>query len=75
MTSIITLNTLLAFKPENQKEENIWASVSNLTVLKEYQVDSKSIWSKGKYWLGGQVPMNLDEEISLEKINIMKVKR
>jgi hypothetical protein len=68
MTSIITLNTLIAFKPENIKEENIWSSVSNLTVIKEYQVDSKSSWSKGKYWLGGQVPMNLDEEITLEKI-------
>lgn len=69
MTSVITLNTLLAFKPENQKEEDIWASVKNLTVIKEYQSDSKSSWAKGKYWLGGQVQMNLDEEITLEKIS------
>ena len=69
MTSIITLNTLIDFKPENVKEENIWDSVKNLTVLKEYQVDSKSSWAKGKFWLGGQVPMNLDEEITLKKIS------
>jgi hypothetical protein len=68
MTSVITLNTLIAFKPENAKEENIWASVKNLTVIKEYQDDSKSSWSKGKFWLGGQVKMELDEEITLKKI-------
>jgi hypothetical protein len=68
MTSIITLNTLLAFKPENVKEENIWADVSKFTVLKEYQDDSKSSWSKGKFWLGGQIKMDLDEEITLKKI-------
>ena len=74
MTSLITLNTLLVFKPENEKEEEIWESVSKLTVIKEYHVDSKSSWSKGKYWLGGQVPMELDEEITLKKIaNVRKI--
>jgi hypothetical protein len=68
MTSLITLNTLLAFKPENAKEDEIWASVKNFKVLKEYHDDSKSSWAKGKYWLGGQVQMELDEEITLKKI-------
>ena len=39
MTSLITLNILIAFKPGNPNEEEIWASVNNLTVIKEYQVD------------------------------------
>ena len=69
MSSIISLNTLIAFKPENAKEEEIWASVKNLTVIKEYHDDSKSSWSKGKFWLGGQVKMDLDEEITLKKIS------
>jgi len=68
MTSVITLNTLLAFKPANPKEEKIWAGINNFTVLKEYLDTSKSSWAKGKYWLGGQVPMDLDEEITLKKI-------
>ncbi len=74
MTQIITLNTLLAFKPENPKEEEIWADVKNFKVLKEYQDDSKSNWSKGRFWLGGQVPMDLNEEITLKKIaNVKKI--
>ena len=68
MTSLITLNTLLAFKPENAKEEEIWAGINNFTVLKEYLDTSKSSWAKCKYWLGGQIPMDLDEEITLKKI-------
>ena len=74
MTSIITLNTLIAFKPENAKEEEIWASVNKLTVVKEYHDNSKSSWAKGKYWLGGQIQMELDEEITLKKIaNVRKI--
>ncbi len=74
MTSLITLNILIAFKTENAKEEEIWASVNKLTVIKEYHDDSKSSWSKGKYWLGGQVQMELDEEITLKKIaNVRKI--
>jgi hypothetical protein len=46
-----SLSDLIAFEPYN-------------SAVNEYSADTKSNWSKGKYWLGGQIQMNLDDKIT-----------
>jgi hypothetical protein len=67
MTSKVTLNILLNFVPEDEIESKIFNV--NTTVLTKYLNNTKDSWSKGKFYLGGQIPMNLDEEITFSKIN------
>jgi len=43
------------------------------TIVTEYIADTKASWSKGKYWLGGQIPMNPNDKIT-EKL-IQKVQK
>ena len=66
MTSKVTLNILLNFLPENDIESEIFNV--NKNVLTTYLNDTKESWSKGKFYLGGQIPMDLDEEITFLKI-------
>lgn len=46
-----SLSDLNKFEPYNQAVE-------------AYSADTKSNWSKGKYWLGGQIQMNPDDKIT-----------
>ena len=48
-----SLLDLLVFAPESQ-------------VVQEYIEDTKSSWSKGCYWLGGQVKLNPSDKITQE---------
>jgi hypothetical protein len=61
------LNTLIEFKPNNDKEREIFESCKK-DVLNEYLADTKSTWSNGTFYLGGQIKMNPYEEITLDKI-------
>jgi len=44
-------------------------------IVIDYIADTKLSWSKGKYWLGGQIPMNPNDKITdaliqkVQKIN------
>ena len=67
MTSIATLNILLAFIPEDEMESNIYTI--DRGVLERYYKDTKASWSGGKFYLGGQVLMKVDEPITFAKIN------
>lgn len=67
MTNKATLNSLINFVPENEFESEIFNV--NTSVLNKYFKDTKESWSKGKFFLGGQIPMELDEEITFSKIN------
>jgi hypothetical protein len=69
-----TLTNLIAFVPENDAEREIFGS-SKKDVLNEYLQDSKSSWSKGKFYLGGFIKMNPDDEITLKKIDEIKIIR
>lgn len=69
-----TLTNLIAFVPENDAEREIFGS-SKKDVLNEYLQDSKSSWSKGQYYLGGFIKMNPDDEITLKKIDEIKIIR
>jgi hypothetical protein len=40
-------------------------------IVTEYIADTKSSWSEGKYWLGGQIPMDPNDKITdalIEKV-------
>ena len=62
-----TLNILLAFLPNNDNERIIFNNL-NKEVLKSYYNDTKTTYSNGIFYLGGQVKMAPDEEITLDKI-------
>ena len=69
----ITLNTLLNFIRENEKETKIFNGI-NTTVLNKYLQDTKSTWSKGRFFLGGQVALGIDDEFTLDLIHKVKEK-
>ena len=71
MACITSLNNLLAFVPQSDKERKIFDTCRN-SVLTEYLIDSKSSWAKGKFYLGGFIKMSPDEEITLQKIEEVK---
>ena len=62
-----TLNILLAFIPNNDNEKIIFNNL-NKEVLTSYYNDTKTTYSNGIFYLGGQVKMTHDEEITLDKI-------
>lgn len=59
-----TLNDLINFVPQTKKE----FIKSTETVLDEYLSDTKSSWSKGKYYLGGQIKLDPNDIITDELI-------
>ena len=70
MTNKVTLNTLLNFVPQDENECEIFDV--NKSVLTKYLNDTKESWSKGKFYLGGQIRMETNEEITFLKINNVK---
>ena len=69
-----TLNKLIEFTPNDDTERTIY-DVCKKDVLNEYLVDTKSTWSKGQFYLGGFIKMKPDDEITLKKINEVKIMR
>ncbi len=55
-----SLNDLATFTPMNESE----ILTNKETVIQEYLADTKSSWSGGKYWLGGQFKVGPDEPIT-----------
>lgn len=55
-----SLNDLATFTPMNESE----ILTNKETVIQEYLADTKSSWSGGKYWLGGQFKVGPDEQIT-----------
>jgi hypothetical protein len=55
-----SLNDLATFAPMNESE----ILINKETVIQEYLADTKSSWSSGKYWLGGQFEVRPDEPIT-----------
>ena len=74
MTNKATLHSLINFVPKDEFESEIFNV--NKSVLTKYFKDTKESWSKGKFYLGGQIPMDLDEEITFSKIkNVKEIQR
>jgi hypothetical protein len=63
----ITLNTLLNFIPQDENEEKLFNITKN--VLSEYYDDTKRTIYNGYFYLGGQIKMTCDDEITIELIN------
>ena len=68
----ITLNTLLSFTPNDDNERAIFENCKK-DVLNEYLQDTNSTWSKGTFYLGGFIKMKPDDEITLKKIDEVKI--
>ena len=69
-----TLNNLIGFVPENDAEREIFERCKK-SVLNEYLEDTKSSWSKGQFYLGGFIKMKPDDEITIKKIDEIKIIR
>ena len=69
-----SLNDLLHYVPtrnenhEIQKENEIYSKLEK-TALQYYFDQLENVYSNGHYYLGGQLEMTMNEEITMEKIN------
>lgn len=64
----ITLTYLINYVPNNDIEQNMYKKL-NIQVLSSYLNDTKSKYFEGSFYLGGQLKMKPDEEITLKKID------
>ena len=61
-----SLIQLSQFVPKNDIELSIYNIDDEKYIIQQYIDDSKSSWSKGKYWLGGQIQLDPSEPITPE---------
>jgi hypothetical protein len=61
-----SLIQLSQFVPSNDPERAIYNIETEKYIIQQYIDDSKSSWSKGKYWLGGQIQLDPNEPITPE---------
>ena len=73
----VTLTELINFTHNlnpRYKEEREFHNLDK-SVLFDYLKQSKESWANGKYYLGGQIQMDLDEPITLDKIREVRMIR
>lgn len=68
-----SLNILLNYVPSNESNEiqeqiEIYKKMEK-TALQYYFDELENVYSNGYYYLGGQLEMTIDDEITMEKIN------
>jgi len=63
-----TLQQLIDLVLEDESEKAIYNIDSDKSIIQKYLADTKESWSKGKYYLGGQIPLNLNDKITPELI-------
>jgi hypothetical protein len=61
-----SLIQLSQFVPSNDAEREIYNIEKEKYIIQKYIDDSKSSWSKGKYYLGGQIILDPNEPITPE---------
>ena len=61
-----SLIQLSQFVPKNDDEISIYNIDDDKYIIQQYLNDSKSSWGKGKYYLGGQIPLNPNDKITPE---------
>lgn len=61
-----SLIQLSEFVPNNDAERAIYNIETEKYIIQKYIDDSKSSWSKGKYYLGGQIRVEPNEPITPE---------
>lgn len=60
-----TLIQLKAFAEQNNH-------VQGLTVVNKYIKETSESWTKGKYYLGGQLPLGLEDTITEENLTFVR---
>jgi len=63
-----TLNNMINFVPMTRQERIIYNSIDK-SALDEYFNDTKKTYCNGQFYLGGQIKMGPDDEITLKKID------
>ena len=63
-----TLNNMINFVPTTLQERIIYNSIDK-SALDEYFNDTKKTYYNGQFYLGGQIKMGPDDEITLKKID------
>ena len=63
-----TLIQLSTFIPDNEAEWAIYNIDKEKAIIQTYLNDTTSSWSKGKYYLGGQIKLDPNEPITPELI-------
>jgi len=63
-----TLQQLIDLVLEDESEKAIYNIDSDKSIIQKYLADTKDGCSKGKYYLGGQIPLNLNDKITPELI-------
>jgi hypothetical protein len=61
-----SLIQLSQFVPDNDAERAVYNIETEKYIIQKYIDDSKSSWSSGKYWLGGQIKLDPNEPITPE---------
>ena len=61
-----SLIQLSEFVPNNDAEREIYNIEKEKYIIQKYIEDSKSLWAKGKYYLGGQIRVDPNEPITPE---------
>jgi hypothetical protein len=67
---MVTLSYLINYVP-NDADKALYEKL-NTQVLSSYLDDTKNAYFKGSFYLGGQIKMTINEEITLEKIEETK---
>lgn len=63
-----TLNNIFNFVPIGEREKILYNLIDK-EVLNKYLEDTKNKYCEGKFYLGGQIKMGPDDEITLQKFN------
>lgn len=63
-----TLNNIFNFIPIGEREKILYNLIDK-EVLNKYIKDTKNKYYEGKFYLGGQIKMGPDDEITLQKFN------
>ena len=63
-----SLIQLSEFVPNNDAERELYNIEAEKYIIQKYIDDSKSSWSSGKYYLGGQIRVDPNEPITPELI-------
>ena len=70
-----TLNNIFNFVPIGEREKILYNLIDK-EVLNKYIEDTKNKYYEGKFYLGGQIKMGPDDEITLQKFNeVRKIRK
>lgn len=63
-----SLNNMINFVPQSEQERTLYNLIDK-KALYQYLEDTKNKYYNGRFYLGGQIQMGADDEITLQKFN------